>query len=312
MVKKSESPDYGFIEYLIDRVVRIYSGWIPALIFVGVVDHFLIRAGVFGTGRNHEHITLIGNFFQLQQYRGLFEHHLSVPVYGSGGPFWTLSVEFHIYLLVGATFFLLRGASAWLLLPVVFVFGQLPIAYLAGTSLFTLWLAGFATAFILGRCAASVSATTWVVIGVSSTGWLCFRLFPNHDPFDPALYPALIVSFAAFIALAMRTRFTIGPNAAWLARSVRFMANYSFSLYLIHFTILFAAAKFMTLGRFRTVLLMVVIANLCAIAIAVPTEMQHGRLARWLKARFRLVWPSPTVIALADRLGEHRSKPYSQ
>jgi hypothetical protein len=55
---------------------------------------------------------------------------------------------------------------------------------------------------------------------------------------------------------------------------------------LIHYTILFAATKFMTLGRFRTALLMVVVANLCAIAIAIPTEMQHGRLARWLKARF--------------------------
>src|SRR6202012_4968234 len=119
------------------------------------------------------------------------------------------------------------------------------------------------------------------------TGWLCFRLFPNHDPFDPALYPWLAIYFAAFIALAMRTRFTIGANRFWLTRVVRFMANYSFSLYLIHYTILFAATKFMTLGRFRYALFMVVVANLCAIAIAIPTEMQHGRLARWLKARFR-------------------------
>jgi peptidoglycan/LPS O-acetylase OafA/YrhL len=309
LVRKSETPGYGFTEYLIDRVVRIYSGWVPALIFVGVIDHFLIKAGVYGTGRNHEHITLIGNFFQLQQYRGLFERYLSVPVYGSGGPFWTLSVEFHIYLLVGAAFFLLRGAKAWLLLPVVFVFGQLPVAYLAGTSLFTLWLAGFATAFILGRCAANVSTTIWFVIGVSSTGWLCFRLFPHHDPFDPTLYPALIISFAAFIALAMRTRFTVGSNVAWLARPVRFMANYSFSLYLIHFTILFAAAKFMSLGRFRTALSIVVIANLCAIVIAMPTEMQHGRLARWLKARFKPVPALPMATALVDRPDEQLSKP---
>lgn len=312
LMKKSDHPGYGFPDYLIDRTARIYSGWIPALIFVGVVDHFLIKAGVYGAGRDREHITLIGNFFQFQQYHGLFERYLSFPIYGSGGPFWSLSLEFHIYLLVGAVFFVLRGASAWLLLPVVFVFGQLPVTYLAGTSLFTLWLAGFATAFILGRCAANVSTLVWIVIGVFSTGWLGFRLYPNHDPFDPALYPPLIISFAAFIALAMRTRFTINSNAAWLAGPVRFMANYSFSLYLIHFTILFAATKFMTLGHFRTALLVVFIANFCAIAIAMPTEMQHGRLARWLKARFRPLQALPMATALIDRPNEPASKSYSQ
>src|ERR1700761_7780268 len=133
LMKKSEHPGYGFPEYLIDRTARIYSGWIPALIFVGVVDHFLIKAGVYGAGRNREHITLIGNVFQLQQYHGVFERYLSFPVYGSGGPFWSLSLEFHIYLLVGAVFFVLRGATAWLLLPVILFFGQLPVSYLVGT-----------------------------------------------------------------------------------------------------------------------------------------------------------------------------------
>jgi peptidoglycan/LPS O-acetylase OafA/YrhL len=312
LMKKSENPRYGFSDYLIDRTARIYSGWIPALIFVGVVDHFLAKAGVYGEGRHREYITLIGNVLQLQQYHGLFERYLSFPIYGSGGPFWSLSLEFHIYLLVGAVFFVLRGASAWLLLPLVLVFGQLPIAYLAGTSLFTLWLSGFATAFILARCAANVSTAVWIVIGVFSTGWLGFRLYPNHDPFDPALYPPLIISFAAFIALAMRTRFTISSNAAWLAGPVRFMANYSFSLYLIHFTILFAATKFMTLGHFRTALLVVFIANVCAVAIAMPTEMQHGRLARWLKARVLPVRTLPTAAVLANGRDELPPKVYSQ
>lgn len=161
-----------------------------------------------------------------------------------------------------------------------------------------LWLAGFAMAFILANCARNVSALMWLMVGALSTGWFCIRLFPNHDPFDPVLYPWLAISFAAFIALAMRTRVTVGANMLWLTRAIRFMADYSFSLYLIHYTILFAATKFMTLGRFRTALLMVVVANLCAIAIAIPTEMQHGRLARWLKARLRAV----DVSSLAEPL----------
>lgn len=301
LVKKSEDPGYGFPDYLIDRVARIYSGWVPALIFVAVVDFLLVKAGVYGAGRDRSFHAFLGNLFMLQQYSGAFARYLSVGIFGSGGPFWSLSIEFHIYLLVGAAFFMLRGAKAWLLLPVALVFGQLPATNLTGTSLFVLWLAGFAIAFILANYAANVSAAVWLIVGALSTGWLCFRLFPNHDPFDPALYPWLAISFAAFIALAMRTRFTIGANRVWLTRVVRFMADYSFSLYLIHYTILFAATKFMTLGRFRYALFMVVVANLCAIAIAIPTEMQHGRLARWLKARFRAV-DVPGLAELLTRL----------
>jgi peptidoglycan/LPS O-acetylase OafA/YrhL len=298
LMKKSEDPGYGFPDYLIDRVARIYSGWVPALIFVAVVDFFLVKADVYSVGRDRSFHAFLGNLLMFQQYTGVGSYHLSVPVFGSGGPFWSLSIEFHIYLLVGAAFFMLRGAKAWLLLPVALVYGQLPAANLTGTSLFVLWLAGFAMAHILANCAANVSALVWLIVGALSTGWLCIRLFPNHDPFDPALYPWLAISFAAFIALAMRTRVTVGANMLWLTRTIRLMADYSFSLYLIHYTILFAATKFMTLGRFRTALLMVVVANLCAIAIAVPTEMQHGRLARWLKARFRAV----DVSGLAEPL----------
>lgn len=52
LMKKSEDPDYGFPDYLIDRVARIYSGWVPALIFVAVVDFFLVKAGVYSASRD--------------------------------------------------------------------------------------------------------------------------------------------------------------------------------------------------------------------------------------------------------------------
>jgi peptidoglycan/LPS O-acetylase OafA/YrhL len=135
----------------------------------------------------------------------------------------------------------------------------------------------------------------WFVIGGCSAVILAAKLFPAHDPFDPLLYPWLALCFAAFIALAMRSRLT--ATRGRLVKVVRFMADYSFSLYLIHFTILYAASKFMTLGHFHSALLIVIAANLVAIAIAVPTEMQIRRLARWLKARFR---PAPDLRAQTE------------
>ena len=189
LMKKSEDPGYGFPDYLIDRVARIYSGWVPALIFVAVVDFFLVKADVYSVGRDRSFHAFLGNLLMFQQYTGVGSYHLSVPVFGSGVPFWSLSIQFHVYLLVGAAFFMLRVANAWL---------------------------RFAMAHILANCAANISALVWLIVGALSTGWLCIRLFPNHDPFDPALYPWLAISFAAFIALAMRTRVTVSANMLWL------------------------------------------------------------------------------------------------
>jgi peptidoglycan/LPS O-acetylase OafA/YrhL len=38
LVKRSERPDYRFTQFLIDRFARIYSGLIPALVLIIVVD----------------------------------------------------------------------------------------------------------------------------------------------------------------------------------------------------------------------------------------------------------------------------------
>jgi hypothetical protein len=152
LVRKSEKPAYGFREYAIERIARIYSGWIPALIFVVVVDAALIHAGVYDPQRHFDLKTFVGNFFMFQEYNGLFSNHLSFRMFGSGAPFWTMSVEFHIYLLVGAVFFFLRGGARWwLLLPVILIFSQQPASNLTGTSLFTLWLSGFVAAFYSGE-----------------------------------------------------------------------------------------------------------------------------------------------------------------
>jgi peptidoglycan/LPS O-acetylase OafA/YrhL len=118
LVRKSEKPNYGFREYAVDRIARVYSGWIPALIFVAAVDFVLIEAGVYDANRYYNLKTFLGNFLMFQEYNGLFSEHLSFRVFGSGGPFWTMSVEFHIYLLVGAVFFSFaatpdRGCCCW-------------------------------------------------------------------------------------------------------------------------------------------------------------------------------------------------------
>jgi peptidoglycan/LPS O-acetylase OafA/YrhL len=298
LARKSEKPTYGFREYAIERIARIYSGWIPALIFVVVVDAVLIHAGVYDPQRHFDLKTFVGNFFMFQEYNGLFSNHLSFRMFGSGAPFWTMSVEFHIYLLVGAVFFFLRGGARWwLLLPVILIFSQQPASNLTGTSLFTLWLSGFAAAFVLANYAEAVSSLAWLVLGLFSGAILILNIASNHDPFDPTNYIWVATCFTALVALALRSHFFVGWKK--LSKVVQFMADYSFSLYLTHYTVLYAASKFLTPGRFRMAAAMIIAANVVAILIALPTEMRHRSVARWMKSWFL---PGPMV-------GETDAKP---
>jgi peptidoglycan/LPS O-acetylase OafA/YrhL len=187
-----------------------------------------------------------------------------------------MAIEFHIYILVGALFFMLRGNRSWLLLLVVIVFSQHPVATLYGTApLFTLWLYGFAAAFILANYSTRLSTATWTIFGIFSTGFLYVNLAPAKDPFAPMNYIWVALGFTALVALALRTRWTVSRPK--LRKAVRFMADYSFSLYLIHYTVLYAASKFVPLEHLRFALPVVLAANVIAAVVACQPRCNIAR-----------------------------------
>lgn len=280
LVRKSRDPHYRFREYAIDRFARIYAGLIPALVFVALADLWLQNQGLFDRAASHELSTFLGNLFMLQG--------VNTPVFGSGGPLWTLSIEFHIYLLIGALFFLLRGGNPRLMLLIAVPFMWLPFKYLSETSLFSLWLGGFGAAFILAQCAAKISSRLWLAMCAISTAIFLYGLLPNTDPFSPFLYGPLVVSFASLIAVTLHTNVMERRWTRGIKRVTRFVADYSYTLYLTHFTIAYGLSKFAPVGRLRWALAVVVICNVVAILIAIPTEMQHRKLGRWLKANLRM------------------------
>jgi peptidoglycan/LPS O-acetylase OafA/YrhL len=154
LVRNSSRPNYGFGRYFIDRFARIYSGLLPALAFVIVVDWITLRLTSEQTiARYYDLKTLVANVGMLEGYRGLFPQRLQWPAFGSASPLWTLGIEWHIYLFVGATFFIIKRRGPLLvLIPIALFFGQTPLYFLfgafqadgVGTGLFSLWLGGAA------------------------------------------------------------------------------------------------------------------------------------------------------------------------
>ena len=92
-------------------------------------------------------------------------------------------------------------------------------------------------------------------------------------------YASLTVFLFAVLAASQARRLITSEP---VMRTVKFFADYSFTLYLTHYSILLAVFFIRPERDFYIFATMVIIANIVAIAIAIPTEMRHRELARFL------------------------------
>jgi membrane-bound acyltransferase YfiQ involved in biofilm formation len=80
------------------------------------------------------------------------------------------------------------------------------------------------------------------------------------------------------IQASQATRLIASPR---IVSAIRFCAGYSFTLYLTHHTLMYAV--FLLDYRGHTVAIgMILISNVVAAAMAIPTEMNHKTIARFL------------------------------
>ena len=290
LVRKSRDPGYTFVSYSIDRFARLYSGLVPALAFVVVVDGLTIWLTSEPTIRRYYDLpTLLSSLAMLPGYHGIYDQsYLQWPAFGSASPLWTLGIEWHIYMFAGAIFFILKRRGLWLLLlPPLAFFGQTPLHYLTGSlqddgvgaGLFSLWLAGSGT-FLLLNCF-TIPPLLSVAAVTSGLGIYCITVVPGQE-YTISTYPALALAFAGMIALSQRT------GMVRTAPAIRLAADFSFTLYLIHHTLMTAVHFiFPQAGGWLVFIGVVATANLVAWQIAKHGEMKHKKLAEWFAVRTR-------------------------
>jgi peptidoglycan/LPS O-acetylase OafA/YrhL len=298
LVRRSTDPGYTFGRYFVDRFSRIYSGLVPALALVLVVDGLTIWLTDEPTIlRYYNFPTLLANLALLPGYHGIYDQsYLQWPAFGSASPLWTLGIEWHIYMFVGALFFIVKRRGLWLLLLVPLAFyGQTPIHYLVGSlqsdgvgaGLFSLWLAGAGTFLLLDRFTIPpLLSLAAVALGVTTYG---FMVVPGNE-YAMSTYPALALGFAGLIALSQRT------TMVRTSRPIRLAADFSFTLYLIHHTLMTAVHFiFPQASGWLVFIGVVAAANILAWSIARHCEMKHKKLAEWLLTR--LNWLSERAYA---------------
>jgi len=294
LARKSNNPNYGFAQFFIERFSRIYSGLIPALLFVVFVDGITIYwAGAPDIARYYDLQTLLANLGMLTGYRGVFASSLARSEFGSASPLWTLAIEWHIYMFVGATFFAAtRPKSIPFMLPLALIFSSNPIHYVFGSyqadgvgfGLFILWLLG-ALVYFIGLTsirerapAASVGILGCVVFVAITRG--------GHE-YNLTSYFAL---FAAFFGVTTATQSLHQVTSTSLVRCIGFLADYSYSLYLIHYTLMYALWVIFPTRGFAMFVLAVTASNAIAVGLAEIGEKQHRRLAKRLIAATNSLW----------------------
>jgi peptidoglycan/LPS O-acetylase OafA/YrhL len=286
--------------FLADRVARIVTPYVPALLLVVAANAWFITSKWGEPGTNTGPWNFLGNLLLLQdhsvfQLLGIL--HVDVPwrirSYNAAEPFWTVSVEMWIYVAAGLFFFCVLGRERVrrrILWPLVAL--SLPVvvwnaAAGGGKSLTLIWLLGA----VAGCAQARLSAS-----GSQRTGWLAFWLVAfgaagltgrvakaGFDAYE--LQTVALVAMMVFGVLVGLARVPSVPPL--LDRACRMLASYSYSLYLIHNTVLilvFEATQGMS--RWVSIPLGLLLSHAVAIALYLAFERHHRRVAAWLRPRF--------------------------
>ena len=226
---------------------------------------------------------------------------LSEASWGTGPvwnpPYWSLVYEVWYYALFGAALFL-RGWKRWLALPVLALLAGLKVLLLL-----PIWLAGVALArFAPARPLPQGLALVCCCIGLGLMPFTNRNALPASDllvdltglekwQFGMSAYALTDWIFGLGIALFfLGLRPIADGRAATLerfSRPIRWLAECSFTLYLIHWPILNLMHGLEIGAGDNPLLFILIVAAIIALAsqVARVTEHRRGDLRRWIAAR---------------------------
>ncbi|MET4479638.1 acyltransferase [Bradyrhizobium sp. F1.13.3] len=283
LATKSQRQSYGILEYGIERFARIYTPYLPAIFLIALIEFVMRSSGYSLGGGAHDAWTLFGSLIMRQNMPG-WPH---VSDYGTAGQMTSVAAEFHIYYFVGGLFFILKGRNVILSTLAAVIFASVPLAYFlnipgSDRSLFVMWLIGFSVCYVVSSITIDRRLAALSLVGFA---WCSYQWATNRgsNDYDLANYPMLGLSF---LFLMILTQYTKGiPELA--TKIISFFADYSYSLFLVHLTLIRMMFALMPPSGLFDVLLVVAVTNLAAYVFYLIFERHYHRVARLLKRSAR-------------------------
>ncbi len=278
--------NYTFKDYFINRFSRIYSVLLPALILITVLDLIAINVEYIQYQRHDEFTLLnfVGNLFCLQNHSTIsainqsgwwheaFEF-FDIGYYGTADVLWTLSLEWWLYVLFGSMAFR-KEINKWyrLLLfaiSLIFVFSNLFFG--PRESLPLIWFLGVAIYKFRYKTIYKVSLIVLSVFSVYSIDWENNDLFYGNFLFFFCLTAFFLTEYKHPVANGLNRFLHV-----IISRPSRFFAKFSYSLYLIHLTLL----QFMVYGVFffnlnTLIIIIFMVCNFTAFLFYLLFEARH-------------------------------------
>jgi peptidoglycan/LPS O-acetylase OafA/YrhL len=319
MLNWLNKPEPRLPGFIADRVARIMTPYVPALVLIALLNLVLIDTNHSEGGTNTGLLTFLGNLLMLQDhsvFQGLefagMDVSWRIRSYNSAEPFWTVAVEMWIYVSMGLFFFCLLKrekidrvvglALAAIALP-VFIWNA---AAGGGKSLSLIWLLGAVAGYLFhlwranGYANIRTVATAVTVFGTVALIGRAGKI--GFVPFD--FQTATLIAMVMFGLLGLLMCVQRAPPV--LRGSVNFLASYSYSLYLIHNTVLILVLEQVrTENAWTHVAIAVIAAHCCAYLLYLAFERHYRVVGRWLRPRFERVLapresPQPTTTAAAE------------
>jgi peptidoglycan/LPS O-acetylase OafA/YrhL len=252
MIARMRNGTFRALDYFCKRIVRLWIVVLPALVLTAFLDlstQALVGSqaydGSLGSTvpslprpeepANYDVLTLIGNILFLQT--------ISVPVYGSNGPMWSLANEFWYYMFVPMlTWAIYSHNLRWQKIAVA-LFACLIMACLP-RSLVVLGLVWAAGAFAANATWSSadrlLSSLTGKVVLI-----LPVVLALTANRLTGLKLSDLVIGL--LVALALPAAAKLPSLGRWFDTRAKFLAEISYSLYLAHFPLVVAVSAILIL-----------------------------------------------------------------